>query len=383
MRRLLTIAHSYVLQVNRRLAHEMQIAGGGQWEVTAIAPARFVGAGDIRAHYFEPQSNEPVSLRVLPARWTSNVHLFHYGREINEIARHGFDLVHAWEEPYIAAGWQIARAVPARTPLVFRTAQSLPKRYPFPFNQIERYSVKRMAGWICSGALVQANLKGREGYAERPSRLIPLGVDLNAFERDEHRAAAALLKLRWSSGPPIVGYLGRFVPEKGLRILMEALDRVQTPWRAVFVGGGPMEAELRNWAAGHADQVRVCTDVQHLEVPTFLNAMEILVAPSLTTPKWREQFGRMLIEAFACGVPVIGSDSGEIPYVMGDAGVVVLEGDVAAWADAIGDLIDSPIRRRELAGRGLMRAQERFAWPIIARQYLQFFEEILEERGPA
>ena len=55
--------------------------------------------------------------------------------------------------------------------------------------------------------------------------------------------------------------------------------------------------------------------------------MDLLCAPSRTTPRWREQFGRMLIEAMACGVPVIASPSGEIPYVVGDAGVLVPEGD--------------------------------------------------------
>src|SRR5262249_14287218 len=142
-----------------------------------------------------------------------------------------------------------------------------------------------------------------------------------------------------------------------------------------------LESVLRRWASRHGDRVRVCTDVRHATVPVYVNAMDVLCAPSRTTPRWREQFGRMLIEAFACGVPVVGSDSGEIPHVIGDAGLVVGERDEPGWRAALAGLLESPGRRRELAARGLERAWSRFAWPVIARQHLDFFEEILAGRS--
>jgi glycosyltransferase involved in cell wall biosynthesis len=105
--------------------------------------------------------------------------------------------------------------------------------------------------------------------------------------------------------------------------------------------------------------------------------MDMLCAPSQTTPRWREQFGRMLIEAFASGLPVIGSDSGEIPHVLGDAGVIVGESNAADWRTAIGELLDSPARRKTLSAGGLDRARTHFAWPVVARQHLEFFDELL------
>jgi glycosyltransferase involved in cell wall biosynthesis len=165
-----------------------------------------------------------------------------------------------------------------------------------------------------------------------------------------------------------------------MRVLMSALDGVRSPWRLLLVGAGEMEAELSAWAGRYGDRVRLCTNVRHDQVPRYLNAMDVLCAPSQTTPSWREQFGRMLIEAFACGVPVIGSDSGEIPFVIGEAGVVVGEKDVAGWTSAIESLLNDPARRADLAARGLERAQQ-FAWPVIARQYLSFFDELLERRA--
>ena len=103
--------------------------------------------------------------------------------------------------------------------------------------------------------------------------------------------------------------------------------------------------------------------------------MSVLCAPSRTTAGWREQFGRMLIEAMACGVAVIASDSGEMPFVVGDAGVIAAEGDAAAWKAALGRLADGAARGA-CAARGLARARERYAWPLVARRHLEFFDEV-------
>jgi glycosyltransferase involved in cell wall biosynthesis len=378
---MLSLGHSYVVAANRRLAHEMSRGGEGTWEVTAAAPAYFHGGNDLRPTHLEPLANEPCPLVALPAHFTSRVHLFTYGRRLRSLLASGWDMIHCWEEPYIVAGAQVAWWLPTGVPLVYRTAQSYSKRYPPPFRWLERYALARASGWICSGTTVAEALSGRQGYGNLPMRLIPLGVDLDAFRPDRAAREAARRELGWGAGgTPVVGFLGRFTAEKGLTLLMHALDGLATPWRVLFVGEGPMEGHLRLWGVRHGDRVRVCTGVRHAAVPRYLNAMDVLCAPSQTTPHWREQFGRMLIEAFACAVPVIGSDSGEVPHVVGDAGLVVGESDEAGWRQALGGLLTDPAGRRELAERGLQRARARYAWPVVGRQYLAFFEEILAAR---
>lgn len=141
-----------------------------------------------------------------------------------------------------------------------------------------------------------------------------------------------------------------------------------------------MERDLRDWATTQGNRVRVVTGVSHDEVPQYLNAMDILTAPSQTTPNWREQLGRMLLEAFACGVPVVGSDSGEIPFVVSDSGIIVRENDEAAWTETLGNLLESPALRAEYARRGLDRARSDHTWPVIARRHLEFFDELLDHR---
>jgi len=376
-RKLLSIAHSYVLGVNRKLAHEFQRQSLGKWEVSVVAPAYFQGRNDIRPNSFRAEPDEPIHVDAIHARWTNRIHVFHYERKLREIIRSGFDLVHAWEEPYIAAGLQIARATPQNVPLVYRTAQSLDKRYPPPFNWMESYCTRRMSGWIYSGSLVGQNLKKRPGYADKPSCVAPLGFDPNRMFVDRAAGRATRRELGWDDSIPVVGYLGRFVKAKGLQVLMDAIDLLNVPVRVLMVGDGPMRQEVDAWMKTRGDSVRICSQVKHASIAPYINAMDVLLAPSLTTPQWKEQFGRMIVEAFACGVPVIGSDSGEIPYVIGDAGIVVPENQTQLLADAISELIDSPTRRGELAEKGLAVAHEKYTWARIARTTLDFFDTLV------
>ncbi|WP_334790829.1 glycosyltransferase family 4 protein [Nostoc sp.] len=362
--------------MNRQLVNEIARLGKGEWEVTAVAPLFMYG--DLRPIHLETDYKEICRLQAVPVYFSKPTHILIYDWRLKEIINQGWDLVHCWEEPYIFAGGQVAWWMPDKTPLIYRTAQSLSKRYPPPFNWIEKYAMNRATGWICSGQIVAENLKSRPGYS-LPMQLIPLGIDVNYFYPNRDAGLKIRRLLTWEEeGIPVIGYLGRLIPEKGLNLLMRVLDSLQTPWRALFVGTGTMESSLRRWAKRYPEQVRICTNVKHGEVPQYLNAMDILVAPSQTMPNWREQFGRMLIEAFACGVPVIGSDSGEIPDVIQDAGLVVGEKDESGWVAAISDLLNSASQRQELAHKGLERSHTFYTWPIIAKQHLQFFNELLD-----
>ena len=381
-RRLLTIGHSYAVALNRRLADEMHrtpaLPGERAWEVTVGAPLYV--RGDLRPIALEPPLAGAAPTVGVALYGTRSAHTMTYGTAARELVRGTpWDFVHLWQEPYTWAGYQLGRWAGA-TPHAHVTYQNLAKVYPPPVRWLERAAVGRSRAWIAAGVTVAETLRGCPPYDRKPHAVIPPGVDLAAFAPDPAARAAVFAHLGWShAGPPVVGYLGRFVAEKGLTLLMTAAAALRSDWRMLLVGGGPLEGPLRAWAARHGDRVRVVTGVPHAGVPTYLNAMDLLAAPSRTTPRWREQLGRMVLEAFAVGVPVVGSDSGELPHVLGTAGVVVPEGDVIAWTAALGDLLDAPARRRELAALGHARAAEVFAWPVVARQTLAFLNRLLAE----
>jgi glycosyltransferase involved in cell wall biosynthesis len=375
MKRLLTIGHSYVIAGNRRLAHEMAVQGRGRWEVTAAAPERL--AADLRGVTLEPIADEACTVGPLGVRLGSSPHLRFYDRRLRALMSSPWDVVHVWEEPYVAACAQIAALAPPRARFVPATFQNIVKTYPAPFRFFERRVVQRAAGWIAFGTTVADAQHAKPLYTSKPSRVIPPGVDVARYRPDSAARREVRTRLGWDESVPVAGYLGRFVPEKGLALLMRALDATPGPWRALFVGGGPMEGALNAFAGRHPGRVRVLTNVVHDAVPAHLNAMDLLCAPSQTTVRWREQFGRMLIEAMACGVPIVASDSGEIPHVVGDAAEVVAEDAVGEWTAAMASLLSDPQRRRELASRGQARAHERYAWPVVARAHLAFFEELM------
>ncbi len=377
---MLTIGHSYVVAENRALVR--QVARDSQLDVTVAAPIAFrSGLGRIELQPEPPDS--PLTLKPLAARLTQWTQIFAYdSRGLGTLIENGdFDVVHAWEEPYIYAGYQIARAMAkSRAAFCFRTAQNMNKRYPFPFSYFERVALERAQGWIAGGKLVFESRVSR-GYPEERGRIMTLAVDLNAFkplapERKQTVAHELGLQL------PIVAYVGRLTRAKGIDLMMRAMDAVggATPWSLLVMGAGPMEAELRTWAAarGWSNRVQVRL-VPHRDVPAYLGAADLLLAPSQTGPRWREQFGRMVIEAFACGVPVLGSDSGEIPYVIGDAGRTLPENDAAAWAKTIIEVLGSTTMRADMARRGFERVQP-YSVAAVAKQYAAYYRNLADRR---
>lgn len=381
--RVLAIGHSYVVAENRALIRE--VARDPQLEITVAAPTAFrSGLGPIELQP-EPAGSR-LELKALGARLTQWTQIFAYDRRSLEmlIEKGAFDVVHAWEEPYIYAGYQIVRALSrSNAAFCFRTAQNIDKRYPFPFSRFERAARERAQGWIAGGNLVFEAMV-RRGYSKERGRLITLAVDLEAFKplaQDRKQTVARELGLL----PPIVAYVGRLTRAKGIDLMMRAMDAVggATPWSLLVMGAGPMEAELRNWAAarGRSDRVQVRL-VPHRDVPAYLGAADVLLAPSQSGPRWREQFGRMVIEAFACGVPVLGSDSGEIPFVVGDAGRVLSENDVDSWAKAIAEVLGSAELRAVMARRGLERVQD-YSVAAVAQQYSAYYRQLADRRRMA
>jgi glycosyltransferase involved in cell wall biosynthesis len=175
------------------------------------------------------------------------------------------------------------------------------------------------------------------------------------------------------------------VEAKGLRTLVKALEQLpRTDWKLAVVGTRPFDSEFTQLIKGSGlmDQVLRVGFVPHAETPRYLAAFDLLVLPSETQPNWKEQFGRVLIEALACGTPVIGSDSGEIPNLISSSGggLVFQERNAQALADALKTMIKDRTLRQICAEKGRRWALKNVSLQAVGAKMADAIERTFKER---
>jgi glycosyltransferase involved in cell wall biosynthesis len=336
-------------------------------QLTCLVPPYWLQAGTPvrleRAHL------DGYRLAVAPVRFNGHFHAFHFLRLPEWLARTQPDIVHVDEEPYnLATGLALRQAVRAGAHGLFFTWQNQLRRYPPPFSLWERYAYRAAQHAIAGNreAVVVLRQKGYRG----PTSVIPqFGVDPDVFRPRPRQPRREF----------VIGFAGRIVEEKGLRVLLDAVHTLPGPWRLQLVGSGPEQPRLARQAVrlGIDDRVEFVAHAPSTAMPAIVAAWDALALPSLTRPNWKEQFGRILVEAMACGVPCVGSASGEIPHVLGDSGLVVPEGDAAALHAALLRLSEDGALRRELAERGRARVLARFTHARIAEQTYRVYSRLL------
>ncbi|MCA9970288.1 MAG: glycosyltransferase family 4 protein [Anaerolineales bacterium] len=313
------------------------------------------------------------TLRVEPIRFNGSYHLHYYPRLKQRLAAVRPDVVHIDEEPYNLATWlamRQARAVGAKT--LFFTWQNLNRRYPQPFRGMEQ-QVLRQADYALMGNQEAVDVCRAKGY-RGPCRVLPqFGVDPRLF-RPVVRAA---------DRPFTIGAANRrLVPEKGVDLLLRAAAGLPGHWQVRIAGEGPAQAPLAQLARdlGIADRVRFDGPISSAEMPGYLQQLDVLVLASRTRPNWKEQFGRVLVEAMACETAVVGARSGEIPHVIGDAGLTFAEEDVAQLAQHLRTLLQDPAYRQALGKQGRQRVLDQYTQTQIAAQTVAVYREML---GPS
>jgi glycosyltransferase involved in cell wall biosynthesis len=270
---------------------------------------------------------------------------------------------------------------------IFFTWWNLPYELKLPIALLEKYNLNHSHG-IISGNQDGAEVLRQRGYEGTIKVMPQLGVDQNLFTPQAQPELADKFGIK--STDFVVGFVGRFVPEKGLLTLLNSLIFLKDQhWKLLLLGRGILKDELVNLATENNIQDRVIfvESVPHDEVPNYINLMNTLVLPSettyqfktLTSVGWKEQFGHVLIEAMACKVPVVGSDSGEIPYVIGEAGLVFPEGDAQALADCLLQLIEKPDLAHNLAEIGYQKAMDKYTNKALAKQQFEFYQELVKK----
>ncbi|MHB8619729.1 MAG: glycosyltransferase [Chloroflexota bacterium] len=363
--RVLMISKALVVGAYQSKAEELARLPG--LELMVAAPRSWIQEG--KRMPLERRCTAGYRLEAEPMALNGHFHVHWYPLLRRRFSRFRPHLVHIDEEPYNLATLQallLARQYGART--VFFTWQNQERRYPGPFTLMERYVLAR-ADFCIAGNQEAAEIQRKKGFRRGIAVIPQFGVDPELF------------RPRACQRPdgPTVGFAGRLVEQKGLWVLCQAFERLPADCRLLLVGSGPLEAPLRERAerAGWAARLTIAR-ASSTDMPGFYNRMDCLVLPSLTTPSWKEQFGRAAIEALACQVPVIGSDSGEIPHLLRGLGRVVPEGDAQSLAAEIERLLGDPAGRKELGARGRQAVIERFTQRRIAEQTHQVYRAMLK-----
>ena len=362
--RVLRISHSAVVTAWRQ--RERLLRAGGV-DLTLVSAARWDEGGAL-VTFTADGDGFAVPVRTLGRH--PNLFLFD-PRPLWRLLGDGrWDLIDLHEEPFGLAVAEVLllRALRARrTPFLVSSAQNLDKRYPPPFRWFERWSLRNAAGaYTCNAEAGQIlRRKGLAGELE----LLPLGVDTDRFRPADRPPPGARLQ---------VGFVGRLIPVKGVDVLLRAValdDRLDLD----VYGGGPDDTALRALTAelGVADRVAFHGHVDESALVEVFPSFDVLAVPSVLVPNVLEQFGRVVVEGQASGVPVVASDCGALPDVVGGSGLLVPPGDAAALSAALGRFLDEPGLWARLREAGLANVV-RYSWASVADQQRALYERVVD-----
>lgn len=364
--RVVVIGHTSVSRSRGRARYSRQMLDRTV-ETHLIVPDRWYENGQWQKVDVPDEMEKRVHVRPirLPHFSKAKWYLHHYSGLGECVTQLKPDVIHVWEEPWSLVGLQMVlirnRLFPA-VPLVFEVDQNIPKRLPPPFEQIRRY-VLANTDYVLARSVDALNVVRMKGYAGEAS-LINHAVDQTIFKPRER----ALSRSGHAGNGLAIGYVGRLVPEKGLDDVLDALVRCDSTIRLMVMGDGPHRDCLveRVEHLGLAGRVRLFRWSSPEVVAEFVSHLDVLILMTRTTKIVKEQFGRVIIEAHSCAVPVIGSTCGAIPEVIGAGGWVVPESDPAALAVLLGQLAADAGRLRFAGLAGLKQVQSQFSVDAVA-----------------
>jgi glycosyltransferase involved in cell wall biosynthesis len=387
--RILVVSHTYIVDLNRDKFRELAKLAP-EIEVTIVVPKRWRPGGVQNKTIVSQPLNEG-NFRIVPiANFSENQQgLLMFRWEIVSLLRKFRpDIIHVEQG---AKGLAYAQLITLNKWLglkaknTFFTWWNIPYDLKWPVSWLEAYNLKNTHGAI-PGNQDGADILRDHGYPGPIAVLPQLGVNEVLFRPQEQEALKA--KLGLTSEDFTIGFIGRFVEEKGLLTLARALEGMpDRRWKCLLLGRGPLREQLETWARDHGwiDRILFIESVPHDEVYRYINLLDVMVLPSETTYKlktlssvgWKEQFGHVLIEAMACRVALIGSDSGEIPYVIAEAGLVFPEGDADKLRQCVLQYMDDPELLQTKAQLGYDRALMDYTNRAIAQKQLAFYQQVL------
>ena len=377
MKKILIISHAYCASENRRKIE--LLAEKGDLKTGVVFPNCWkTWHGETKAaspRDVSRQSSDNYESFPLPVYFGGDGGRYFYVpvNLLQVIRSFNPEIIHLEEEPWTPAALEtvIINKLFFQKKLLIFSWENIDLPLGYWREWIERLTFNNADSAMAGNTEALKRLK-KHGFNKRIEILPQFGVDtrhfkpLTEFDHDEKQ-------------PLTVGYVGRFVPEKGIDRLFEAVSKIAIPVRLLLVSTTanlPAELTEKAKSLGLWPKIEIVGGVPHHDLPKYIQRMQIFILPSQTTPTWKEQFGRLLIEAMACGVPVIGSSSGAIPEVIGPAGLIFDENSVEDLKNKIEKLlIDQPFRD-QLAEAGLARVGAEFTFEKIADKTAEIYRSL-------
>ncbi len=369
--KLLVVDHNALEPANRILYQKIVDIGGV--ELRLVVPSKWFNNFKT-LHYTPPSESLNYEIFASDVLFSARTHRLVYLSLSKHLKHFQPEIFYINAEPENFQTFQAALLNPShKTKLIFsswRNIDHVKTGYPYRLSvlhrDIEAFVLKRATHGVVFNHSAK-NIFAKNGF--RNTTVIPPPVDTQLFEPrivDRQRDAF------------VVGYVGRLVRAKGVDLILQALRSLPRVCTAMIVGDGEAKDDLKKLAAelDIVERVNFTDAVSHESLPDIFAQMDVVALPSRTTHHWREQFGRVLVEAMACGVPVIGSTSGEIPNVIADAGFVFKEENIDGLRLGVERLYSSEKMRSELRERGIHRARTVFSLEVVAAQYHKLFTSL-------
>jgi glycosyltransferase involved in cell wall biosynthesis len=379
--KLMVVGHPFMFAYNQKKYVAMKRLDP-ELRLRLIAPSRGRERFEITECQVHPElrAEEVVPLNVWPKGWHMT-HLHNPVRMTAVLRDFQPDVIHLdpGEPQALITVETIAlqRRFAPRAAVTLMTVDNLLRPRRFPFGAVKHglrsYSLPRVSTMIPINQRA-AELLRDEGRYKGPIEILPqFGVD--ATEHVPGRELGLRAELDLTPGV-VVGHIGRLVPEKGIRLLLEALRSLASyPWKLLLVGGGPLENEIRQqWMMEFPGRIVLVPPVPYEKVVQYFRCLDIFVLASYTTPTWAEQFGLTLAQAMMLGIPCIGSSSGAIPEVLGSGGLIAEQKNVKELVRNLRTLLDSPAQRERFGRSGRAFALEHYTIEQVGARYLAAFE---------
>ena len=298
------------------------------------------------------------------------------------------DVIHMFMEPWYATLTQVSiwrNLFSKNTKLCLYSHDNIYRPYRnrlfynlIIYKLIEDFNMKYLDGSTAVTEEVKGLLK-RKGL-KGPIDIVGNQIDVHIYKK---KKVGALKKKLGLQKKKVIGYFSRIEKEKGVLLLIEAVAKIKNHDIKLIISGWSDEnfqEEMMQYARNLDVEDKILLVLERLDekIVDYINCCDLVVVPSMTTPLWKEQFGRINGEAMACEVPVVGSSSGSMPEVIGDGGLIFKDGDVNDLKNKMLKLLNNEPLRKKLSKLARKRVLNNYSTEKTAELTVEFYHKLVK-----